>query len=70
MTDRMLSRGLTLAVVMLETVAGGGALVLLLQAWKDTLAGQFVSAGANVLCGVVAGASVWWLVRNHEALKG
>ncbi len=70
MLDRMLTRGLTLAVVVLETIAGGGALVLLLTAWKNTLAAQFASAGVNVATALIAGIAAWWLVCHHEDLKG
>jgi hypothetical protein len=70
MLDRMLTRGLTLAVVVMETVAGGGALVLLLTAWKSLLAGQFNGASANAAAALIAGIGAWWLVCHHEDLKG
>jgi hypothetical protein len=70
MLDRMLNRGLTLAVVVMETLAGGGALVLLLTAWKNLLAGQFAACGVNLVAALTAGIAAWWLVCHHEDLKG
>jgi hypothetical protein len=66
----MLNRGLTLAVVLLETVTGGGGLILLLQAWKNVLNGAYVGAAGNVLGAAFAVIAVWWLVAHHEELKG
>lgn len=70
MLDRMLNRGLTLAVVVMETLAGGGALVLLLTAWKNLIGGQFAATGVNLTAAMVAGVAAWWLVCHHEDLKG
>ena len=70
MSDRMLNRGLTLAVVLLETVTGGGGLILLLQAWKNLLNGAYVGSAGNAFGAICAGIAVWWLVSHHEELKG
>lgn len=70
MLDRMLLRGLTLAVVMLEAVTGGGGLILLLTAWKNTLAGHWIAVAGNLGAALFCGLAVWWLVRHHEELKG
>lgn len=70
MSDRLLNRGLTLAVVLLETITGGGGLILLLQAWKNLLRGDFVGSGGCVCGALLAGLAVWWLIAHHEELKG
>jgi hypothetical protein len=70
MLDRMLLRGLTLAVVLLEAVTGGGGLILLLSAWKNTLAAHWPAAAGHLGAAILCGIAVWWLVRHHEELKG
>jgi hypothetical protein len=68
MFDRMLSHGLTLAIIGLVSVGFGGGLFLLFVAWNECLSGWWMSAMGHVIGAVAAILGVWWLCHYREEL--
>ena len=68
MFDRLLSQGLTLAILGLISAGCGGGLYLLFLAWNDVLSAEWPPAGVHVTAALAIIAAVWWLCRHREEL--
>jgi hypothetical protein len=68
MLDRVLSKGLTLMIIGLISVACGGGLFLFFIAWNECLSAQWTPALLHVGATLLIVPAVWWLCRHREEL--